>query len=90
MSKPLPQLKEEILRLTREYSKLAHAAQRPGADTSRAPFIPGETTVPYAGRVFTEDEVEAAVGSTLDFWLTLGPEGEAFEKELAAFLGVKY
>ena len=90
MSKPLPQLKEEILRLTREYSKLAHAAQRPGADTSRSPFIPGETNVPYAGRVFTEDEVEAAVGSTLDFWLTLGPEGEAFEKELAAFLGVKY
>jgi len=90
MSNPLPQLKEEILRLTREYSKLAHAAQRPGADTFRAPFIPGETTVPYAGRVFTEDEVEAAVGSTLDFWLTLGPEGEAFEKELAAFLGVKY
>jgi CDP-4-dehydro-6-deoxyglucose reductase, E1 len=90
MSNPLPKLKEEILRLTREYSKLAHAAQRPGADTSRAPFIPGETIVPYAGRVFTEDEVEAAVGSTLDFWLTLGPEGEAFEKELAAFLGVKY
>ena len=90
MSKHLPQLKEEILRLTREYSKLAHAAQRPGADTNRAPFIPGETIVPYAGRVFTEDEVEAAVGSTLDFWLTLGPEGEAFEKELAAFLGVKY
>ena len=90
MSKHLPQLKEEILRLTREYSRLAHAAQRPGADTNRAPFIPGETIVPYAGRVFTEDEVEAAVGSTLDFWLTLGPEGEAFEKELAAFLGVKY
>ena len=90
MSNPLPHLKEEILRLTREYSKLAHAAQRPGTDTNRAPFIPGETIVPYAGRVFTEDEVEAAVGSTLDFWLTLGPEGEAFEKELAAFLGVKY
>ncbi|NBQ56234.1 MAG: lipopolysaccharide biosynthesis protein RfbH [Verrucomicrobia bacterium] len=90
MSSPLLKLKEEILRLTREYSKLAHVAQRPGTDTSRAPFIPGETTVPYAGRVFTEDEVEAAVGSTLDFWLTLGPEGEAFEKELATFLGVKY
>jgi CDP-6-deoxy-D-xylo-4-hexulose-3-dehydrase len=90
MSNTLPQLKEEILRLTREYSIRAHAAQRPGADTSRAPFIPGETIVPYAGRVFTEDEVEAAVGSTLDFWLTLGPEGEAFEKELAAFLGVKH
>jgi CDP-6-deoxy-D-xylo-4-hexulose-3-dehydrase len=90
MSTSLPELKAEILRLTREYSTLAHAAQRPGADGARPPFIPGETLVPYAGRVFTEDEVEAAVGSTLDFWLTLGPEGEAFEKELAAFLGVKY
>jgi len=90
MSKSLPELKAEILRLTREYSSRAHAAQRPGGDCARPPFIPGETVVPYAGRVFTEDEVEAAVGSTLDFWLTLGPEGEAFEKELAAFLGVKY
>jgi CDP-6-deoxy-D-xylo-4-hexulose-3-dehydrase len=53
------------------------------------PFEVGQT-IPYAGRVFTADEVEAAVGSTLDFWLTLGPEGEAFEKELAALLGVKY
>ena len=34
--------------------------------------------------------MEAAVGATLDFWLTLGPEGEAFERELAAFLGVKH
>ena len=47
------------------------------------------TTIPYAGRVFTEEEVEAAVASTLDFWLTLGVEGEAFQKELAAFLGVR-
>jgi CDP-6-deoxy-D-xylo-4-hexulose-3-dehydrase len=90
MIKSLPELKAEILRLTREYSIRAHAAQRPGIDDARSAFIPGETVVPYAGRVFTEDEVEAAVGSTLDFWLTLGPEGEAFEKELAAFLGVKY
>ena len=90
MNKTLPELKSEILRLTREYSARAHAAQRPGVDPERTAFVPGETVVPYAGRVFTEDEVEAAVGSTLDFWLTLGPEGEAFEKELAAFLGVKY
>lgn len=90
MNKSLSELKAEILRLTREYSRQAHAAQRPGNDQARTTFVPGETVVPYAGRVFTEDEVEAAVGSTLDFWLTLGPEGEAFEKELAAFLGVKY
>lgn len=82
-------LKAEILRLTREYSRLMHSAQRPGDDPARVAYVPG-TTVPYAGRVFTEDEVEAAVGATLDFWLTLGPEGEAFEKELAGLLGVKH
>jgi CDP-6-deoxy-D-xylo-4-hexulose-3-dehydrase len=85
-------LKSEILRLTREYSARMHQANRPGYEAAAAerPFVPGTTTVPYAGRVFTEDEVVAAVGATLDFWLTLGPEGEAFEKELAALLGVKY
>src|SRR5271163_1814104 len=83
------EIKAEILRLTREYSKAVHSANRPGEDPAHAPFIPGETIVPYAGRVFTESEVEAAVGSTLDFWLTLGPEGEAFEADLARFLGVR-
>lgn len=88
MSSP-SELKAQILRLTREYSTLMHAAQRPGDDAAHAPWKPGQT-VPYAGRVFDQDEVEAAVGATLDFWLTLGPEGEAFEKELAALLGVKH
>jgi CDP-4-dehydro-6-deoxyglucose reductase, E1 len=89
MSKSPPELKAEILRLTREYSALVHTGQRPGDDTAHAPWAPGQT-IPYAGRVFNQDEVEAAVGSTLDFWLTLGPEGEAFEKELASLLGVKF
>jgi CDP-6-deoxy-D-xylo-4-hexulose-3-dehydrase len=82
-------LKQEILRLTREYSRQVHAGFRPAADPDRTSWQEG-TTIPYAGRVFTEDEVEAAVSSTLDFWLTLGPEGEAFQKELAAFLGVRH
>jgi hypothetical protein len=82
-------LKVEILRLTREYSDLIHQAQRP-AEANHVSFVPGQTIIPYAGRVFTADEVEAAVSVTLDFWLTLGVEGEAFEKELAAFLGVKH
>lgn len=84
-------IKIEILRLTREYSRLSHSGNRPGYGEAdgRAPFVPGTSTVPYAARVFTEDEVEAAVSATLDFWLTLGPEGDAFERELGAFLGVK-
>jgi CDP-4-dehydro-6-deoxyglucose reductase, E1 len=89
MSKSPLELKAEILRLTREYSSLVHTSQRPGDDAAHAPWQPGQP-IPYAGRVFNQDEVEAAVGSTLDFWLTLGPEGEAFEKELAALLGVKF
>jgi CDP-6-deoxy-D-xylo-4-hexulose-3-dehydrase len=89
MSSSPADLKAEILRLTREYSRLTHTAQRPGDDAAHAPWAPGQT-IPYAGRVFDENEVEAAVGATLDFWLTLGPEGEAFEKELAALLGVKH
>lgn len=91
MTKTAAEIKAEILRLTREFSALTHGSNRPAsveANDGRA-FIPGETTVPYAGRVFDADEVEAAVSSTLDFWLTLGAEGDAFEGELAKFLGVK-
>jgi len=88
MSDPLA-LKAEILRLTREYSRQVHGAFRPAADAQRQAWLPG-STIPYAGRVFAEEEVEAAVSATLDFWLTLGQEGEAFQKELAAFLGVRH
>lgn len=83
------EIKTEILRLTREYSRLTHAANRPGDDPQRPLYTAGDG-IPYAGRVFNEDEVEAAVSSTLDFWLTLGPEGEAMERELAEFMGVKH
>ncbi len=85
----LATLKQQILDLTREYSRQAHAGFRPAADPQRAPWQQG-SVIPYAGRVFTEDEVEAAVSATLDFWLTLGTEGEAFQRELAEFLGVRH
>jgi CDP-6-deoxy-D-xylo-4-hexulose-3-dehydrase len=81
-------LKQKILRLTREYSHQVHGSFRPAEDPDRKPWQQGNP-IPYAGRVFTEDEVEAAVSATLDFWLTLGTEGEAFQNELAAFLGVR-
>jgi CDP-4-dehydro-6-deoxyglucose reductase, E1 len=85
---PTPaELKASILRLAREYARATHRANQPGGDD--AAFEPGKTTVPYAGRVFTDDEVAAAINATLDFWLTLGPEGDAMENELAAFLGIK-
>jgi CDP-6-deoxy-D-xylo-4-hexulose-3-dehydrase len=85
----LRDLKAQILSLTREYSRQAHGTHRPASDPERTPWQP-DTPIPYAGRVFTEDEVEAAVSATLDFWLTLGSEGAAMERELAAFLGVRH
>jgi CDP-4-dehydro-6-deoxyglucose reductase, E1 len=89
MSKSPAEIKAEILELTREFSRQTHGANRPGYAQNRPAFVPGNTVVPYAGRVFTEEEVAAAVSATLDFWLTLGKEGESFEKKLAAFLNVK-
>jgi len=89
MSSP-EEIKAEILRLAREYSGLVHQNNWPADEEApRRKFVPGESTVPYAGRVFNTDEVANAISSTLDFWLTLGKEGEAFEEGLAKFLGVK-
>jgi CDP-6-deoxy-D-xylo-4-hexulose-3-dehydrase len=53
-------------------------------------FIPGETMVHYAGRVFDENEMMTLVDSALDFWLTAGRYAQKFEKEFAKFLDVKY
>ncbi len=84
----LPELTAEILRLTRLHATLAHDKNRP-ADARTEAFNPGQTQVPYSARVFTADEPEAAVKSSLEFWLTLGREGDAMEQELAAALGVR-
>jgi len=75
------ELHARILDLVREYYQERHAP---------ADFIPGQSRVPYAGRVFDAQELVAAVDATLDFWLTLGPHGEAFERELADYVGTHH
>src|SRR6266446_2009241 len=74
-------LHSQILDLVRDYYHARHAAQ---------PFHPGQSKVPYAGRVFDEQEMVAAVDAALDFWLTLGPQGHAFERELAEYVGTSH
>lgn len=44
----------------------------------------------YGGRVFDEKEMLALTDATLDFWLTTGRFSVQFEKDFAAYLGVKY
>lgn len=54
------------------------------------PFVPGTSHIPYAGRIYDEKELISLVDASLDFWLTTGRYADQFEKDLAAFLGVKY
>lgn len=82
-------LAAQIDALVRSYSRQVHAGSGPGGEAPKA-FVPGETPIPYAGRVFDGEEVAAAVRAALDFWLTLGPEGQAFQAELSRYLGVKH
>jgi CDP-4-dehydro-6-deoxyglucose reductase, E1 len=77
----LEKLRQEILEKTKQYIDLR--------ENTPDGFKEGVDTVPYAGRVYDSNEVVAGVGSMLDFWLTLGKEGSAFEKELAKFLDVR-
>lgn len=83
------ELRAKILRLVRDYAAQRHAGFALPDVGGSSTFTPGVSPMPYAGRVFDADEVEAGVAALLDFWLTLGPEGEAFERELAAMLGVR-
>ncbi len=52
-------------------------------------FVPGETFIPYSGRVFDGSEVELLVLSALDAWITAGPYAAEFEKSLASYTGAR-
>jgi len=75
------ELRAQILELTREYHAEAFPAQA---------FVPGETPLHYAGRVFDGDEIELLVDSSLDFWLTTGRYAKQFEKRFARYFGLRH
>jgi CDP-4-dehydro-6-deoxyglucose reductase, E1 len=74
------ELRQRIAALVDEFYQVRHA---------NPPFIPGRTPVHYAGRVFDEKEIQAAVAASLDFWLTEGHFAEQFQTGLAERVGVK-
>lgn len=53
-------------------------------------FVPDVSPVPVSGKVFDEREMLSGVESVLDGWWTEGRFALEFEKQFAAFLGVKY
>ncbi|KUY47711.1 lipopolysaccharide biosynthesis protein RfbH [Burkholderia sp. RF2-non_BP3] len=75
------QIRTQIIELVKQYGELA---------TRRPAFEPGQTVVPPSGKVIGAREMELMVEASLDGWLTTGRFNEAFEKRLAAYLGVEY
>jgi CDP-6-deoxy-D-xylo-4-hexulose-3-dehydrase len=73
-------LRQEISALVRRYYRAVHAP---------APFTPYKTKVPFSGRVFGEEEMVNLVDSALDFWLTLGPYGDEFERRMSGVTGAR-
>ena len=53
-------------------------------------FEPGKNVVPFAGRVYDEDELVKLVDASLDFWLTAGRYAEEFERDFAKYMGMKF
>ena len=77
-------LHDKILEMVAEYYRLAHAP------VQHKTFVPGESKVNYAGRVFDEKEMVNLTDAALEFWLTGGRYTAEFEKKLAAYLGVRF
>src|ERR1017187_3170564 len=73
-------LKDQILGLVQEYYRVAHV---------KAAFVPGQSRIPYAGRVYDEREMTLLADSALDFWLTAGPYADRFERRMRQLFGCR-
>ena len=75
------ELRIKILELVKDYCDEFH--------NEKKTFREGER-IPYASRVYDAEEMINLVDSALEFWLTAGRYAAEFEKNFAAYLGVKY
>lgn len=82
MSK-IEKLRQEIFERVKTYYELVHCQ-------SDREFQPEKDRVPYAARVFDEQEMLNLTDAALEFWLTEGRYTQQFEKQFADYLGVKF
>ena len=73
--------REQILGAAKAYCRKYHNQNKEYHEGDR---------IPYASRVYDEEEMGNLVDSALEFWLTAGRYTQQFEKDFAAYLGVKY
>ena len=85
------QIRNKIHELASEFYREKHlrGAGDGGGVGDGGNFVPGQSKVHYAGRIFDEKEIINGVDAVLDFWLTLGDYGDQFEEKLKKYLGVR-
>jgi CDP-6-deoxy-D-xylo-4-hexulose-3-dehydrase len=74
------ELRARILDLVEEHWRRFHQPK---------PFVPGESRLSYAGRVYGPEEMRNLAGATLDFWLTSGPYALQFEARMKEFFDAR-
>lgn len=74
-------LREQILALVGQYANQTATPK---------PFTAGQSVVPPSGKVIGALELQYMTEAALDGWLTTGRFNDAFEQQLAKFLGVKH
>lgn len=72
--------RQKILDEVKEYADKFHAVK---------PYAEGDR-IPYARRVYGNEEMVNLVDASLEFWLTSGRYTDEFEKKFAEYLGVKF
>lgn len=80
INKTEQEARQEILQLVEEYCNIFHTKKK---------YVEGDR-IPYASRVYNQEEMKNLVDSSLDFWLTSGRYTEEFENKFAEYLGVKF
>src|SRR5687768_1172201 len=74
-------IRGQIAALVEEYAAITYSQNH---------FVPGTSVIPPSGKVIGAPELNNMVEASLDGWLTTGRFNDAFEKRLAAYLGVKH
>lgn len=74
------QIKAQILQLVDQYAALQYKPKT---------FEAGVSIVPPSGKLLDGEELKLMTEAALDGWLTTGRFNDAFEKQLAKFLGIR-
>ena len=53
-------------------------------------FVPGQSFIPVAGKIFDQQEIFLATEAILDGWWTEGRFSDLFEEKISKWLGIKY